>query len=479
LDQGVTDRASRQRKKNAPPLRTDAEIKKELKEALACIRIKFRMGTGAIARGSSAHPEPGVQSVDIDFAKINEAVDTRLGDDSIKSIAVLSGFVRQVDFRLIELRNRWYNLATHLYSAGDIATIPPPGRISDLREPFDSIQERRDRVPERVESAIPRPDKGGDRADKPRTEKSKRTDSGNAKSDKKAKTHCCGIVCENHHACVEATSIAESTILRSRLVILKSNNLRSLTEIYMVRELKGNKYLFPQDDSDTSANHNTETDGFEELAMTLAEDRLNLNINRTQLQQLHYERTKKRVSSVKVNVKVLTFLLVLTDEQIVSIPEGHVTTHEISDPVNGSDLPYDLHLFRHITWFDAYKNEDGLSANGRLTDSFLRTCTEAVVHVKKYNIDISTDAVNSHGTLYLDEDWPVTAKFADVRRLLLPSADQSQIKTAVEARTPAVSSSDSDSDDSQDSDDISEKDSADQGQKRNNPKHQTIFTVGA
>ena len=120
----------------------------------------------------------------------------------------------------MELRDRWYNLAAHLYCAGDIATIPPPSRVSDLRESAESIQERKDRAPERAEPAVPRPDKGSKQAAKPRPEKSKRSNSGTAKSDKKAKTHSCGIVCKNQHACVEATSLAESKVLRSRLVTL-------------------------------------------------------------------------------------------------------------------------------------------------------------------------------------------------------------------------------------------------------------------
>ena len=64
-----------------------------------------------------------------------------------------------------------------------------------------------------------------------------------------------------------------------------------------------------------------------------------------------YERTVKKVSGAKVKVKVRTFLLVSIEKQIVSIPEGHVTTHEKSDPVNESYRPYDLHLFKTTTWF--------------------------------------------------------------------------------------------------------------------------------
>jgi hypothetical protein len=125
----------------------------------------------------------------------------------------------------MELRDRWYNLAAHLYCASDIATIPPPSRVSDLRESAESIQERKDRAPERAEPAVPRPDKGSKQAAKPRPEKSKLSNTGTTKSEKKAKqrgtigtdsdsddnhgsplrptVHSCGIVCKNQHACVE------------------------------------------------------------------------------------------------------------------------------------------------------------------------------------------------------------------------------------------------------------------------------------
>ena len=236
--------------------------------------------------------------------------------------------------------------------------------------------------------------------------------------------HSCGIVCKNQHGCLGATVRTESTVLRVRLVILKSNTRSKDTEIYMVRELKGGKYIFPQADSDLNMETpNTDTGGFEDLAITLAEDKLNLDIDRAQLHQLHYERTVKRVSTVRTKVRVLTFVIGLTREQVMTIHEGHITTHGKSTPVNDLNRPYDLHLFRSTKWFDAFKNDDGVSANVRITESILRTCAEAIALVEEQSIDINTDATNYHIELQSNNDWPMIARFSDVVRVLLPPAD--------------------------------------------------------
>ena len=78
---------------------------------------------------------------------------------------------------------------------------------------------------------------------------------------------------------------------------------------------------------------------------------------------------------------------------------------------------------RSTKWFDAFKNDDGVSANVRITESILRTCAEAIALVEEQSIDINTDATNYHIELQSNNDWPMIARFSDVVRVLLPPAD--------------------------------------------------------
>ena len=76
-----------------------------------------------------------------------------------------------------------------------------------------------------------------------------------------------------------------------------------------------------------------------------------------------------------------------------------------------------VHLFRSVEWFDAVKDEHGFSTKVRLPDSFLRTCAEAVAHVGKYCIGITTDAKNEYVEWGVNIDWPEAVVLSDVKRV--------------------------------------------------------------
>ena len=140
---------------------------------------------------------------------------------------------------------------------------------------------------------------------------------------------------------------------------------------------------------------------------------------------MHYERKTKKLSTLNTKVWALTFVKVLTDDHVISIPEGHITTHGRSTPVNDAHLPYDVHLFRPVDWFDAIKDDDGFSTNVRLPDSFQRTCAEAVTHVGRHSIDVATDATKEYVEWDSNNDWPDAVILSEVERVEVKVADDS------------------------------------------------------
>ena len=163
--------AARTRAKTSiPQKRTQKQVRMELIESTDRIRLLFSGASNS------------VQDEDIDFARINENVESSLSNFQMASMEVLSIFVHRICFRLTALRDRWYNLALHLFCAGDIATIPNPPRVYDLAS--TSVNDEISPPPAVEQPAVPEADGVLDQGSKSSTRNSA---SGKHRPAKKAK----------------------------------------------------------------------------------------------------------------------------------------------------------------------------------------------------------------------------------------------------------------------------------------------------
>jgi hypothetical protein len=382
--------------------------------------------------------------------------------------------------RIEGLRDNWLNIVEHLNSAGDLVTLEPPVWIlAELKAPAtdtrqgdsndDDDDEEQDsggssNHEEDSDSDRHLSDPSGDPGD-PADDGAGAGGSGNAQqsgiaNDKKRQRnrlytqfkvleeayhlrhlsygqdgiHTCDEHCRSH-GCFDKPGIGprsgsasqslrdEQTIKRSEVLILKLSSDSSPGNedelVYLVRGHKGSRYGFAHGDGPCSVT-------FDELALEVVYRQLGLRITKDQLHTISCKKTEitrrrgqnptKHTRGEKVPLKTARYVLALTDDQLMRLPEGQMRVNPLKDDrfIGDMGVKNDLHIFRKLSWLSEQHEKPG----GRVLPCLLREARKAIVLIKRKGINIVTSVQNKYVEWANADNWPDTSDFMSLTALV-------------------------------------------------------------